>query len=215
MKIGKWLPLIILATVMVIAFAAIACQPQETPTPPPTPKPTAAPTAAPTAKPTTPAPTAAPTAKPTTAPTAAPTSAPTATAKPSGGPRPIPANHAGRTGCAMCHATGVAGPKFPASPDHTAFAEAMCASCHTGAAAAPTAAATTAPTAAPTSAATTAPVATAKPSSGPPALPANHAGRTTCAMCHSTGLAGAPKYPAAPDHAGFADGMCSGCHKPA
>jgi Ethylbenzene dehydrogenase/Carbohydrate family 9 binding domain-like len=46
----------------------------------------------------------------------------------------------------------------------------------------------------------------------PPALPADHAGRTTCKTCHDTGVGGAPKLPA--DHAGRDDGTCTACHKP-
>ncbi|MDO8636802.1 MAG: hypothetical protein Q7R34_11340 [Dehalococcoidia bacterium] len=67
-----------------------------------------------------------------------------------------------------------------------------------------TPAATPAPTAAPTKAATPA-AAVAK------ALPANHAGRTTCTVCHEAGIAGAPKLPAT--HAGRTDATCTACHK--
>ncbi|MEK7281208.1 MAG: hypothetical protein AAB037_02500 [Chloroflexota bacterium] len=69
---------------------------------------------------------------------------------------------------------------------------------------APTKAATPAATAAPTKAATPA-VAVAK------ALPASHAGRTTCTVCHEAGIAGAPKLPAT--HAGRTDATCNACHK--
>lgn len=43
------------------------------------------------------------------------------------------------------------------------------------------------------------------------ALPATHAGRTTCQACHATGVAGAPKNPA--DHDGRLDTTCKDCHK--
>jgi cytochrome b subunit of formate dehydrogenase len=45
-----------------------------------------------------------------------------------------------------------------------------------------------------------------------PALPADHAGRTVCTACHTTGVGGAPKSP--PDHAGRLDATCLDCHKP-
>ena len=54
-----------------------------------------------------------------------------------GGPPKIPADHAGRTQCLVCHATGANNaPKIPtANPDHTAFKDdnnaALCFSCHT------------------------------------------------------------------------------------
>lgn len=48
--------------------------------------------------------------------------------------------------------------------------------------------------------------------SAAPALPANHAGRTGCTACHSTGVGGAPQSP--PDHAGRLDATCLDCHKP-
>ncbi|MEW6034855.1 MAG: ethylbenzene dehydrogenase-related protein [Chloroflexota bacterium] len=49
----------------------------------------------------------------------------------------------------------------------------------------------------------------------PPVIPANHVGRTTCAMCHSTGVGGAPKFPATPDHTKVIDAIdtCKACHK--
>jgi cytochrome b subunit of formate dehydrogenase/cytochrome c5 len=43
------------------------------------------------------------------------------------------------------------------------------------------------------------------------AIPANHAGRTVCTACHTTGLGGAPKSP--PDHAGRLDAQCPDCHE--
>jgi len=54
-----------------------------------------------------------------------------------GGPPKIPADHAGRTQCLACHATGANNaPRIPtANPDHTAFKDdnnaALCFSCHT------------------------------------------------------------------------------------
>ncbi|MGB8646938.1 MAG: cytochrome b/b6 domain-containing protein [Anaerolineae bacterium] len=50
-------------------------------------------------------------------------------------------------------------------------------------------------------------------SSGIPALPADHAGRTVCQACHDSGIGGAPRSPA--DHAGRTDVNCKDCHKPA
>lgn len=46
----------------------------------------------------------------------------------------------------------------------------------------------------------------------PPNIPHTLVGRTDCVACHSTGLAGAPKFP--PDHAGRTSDMCQLCHKP-
>jgi len=101
--------MIVIAALGVIAAACASA---------PTPAPTAAP---PTAVPATTAP------QPTTAPTAA------ATIAPATGAKNIPANHAGRAQCLVCHATGVGGaPKPPAAPDHTAFKDdvAFCTQCH-------------------------------------------------------------------------------------
>jgi len=42
-------------------------------------------------------------------------------------------------------------------------------------------------------------------------LPASHAGRTVCNVCHETGAGGVPKNP--PDHAGRTDATCTACHK--
>ena len=43
------------------------------------------------------------------------------------------------------------------------------------------------------------------------ALPADHAGRTVCQVCHATGVGGATKNP--PDHEGRLDASCTDCHK--
>lgn len=45
-----------------------------------------------------------------------------------------------------------------------------------------------------------------------PALPADHAGRVVCQVCHAGGIGGAPKNP--PDHEGRLDASCADCHKP-
>jgi cytochrome b subunit of formate dehydrogenase len=104
--------------------AAATAAPTAAPTTAPATKPAAA-TAAPTAAPTTGAP-AAPTTAPATKPAAA-TTAPT-TAPASAGPKPIPADHVGRTTCNACHETGAVSPKSPA--DHAGRTDAMCMACH-------------------------------------------------------------------------------------
>lgn len=74
---------------------------------------------------------------------------------------------------------------------------------------------TSTPTAAPTRVGTPVPGATSVPTQavgGPAALPASHAGRAVCQVCHVTGVGGAPKNP--PDHAGRLDAGCIDCHKP-
>lgn len=47
------------------------------------------------------------------------------------------------------------------------------------------------------------------------ALPANHAGRTTCKVCHEAGAGGAPKFPTSVAHTSFEDTAqaCTTCHK--
>ena len=79
-----------------------------------------------------------------------------------------------------------------------------------------------APVAAPSEPATTQPAtsqpATTQPAGGstgatagtPPNIPANHPA-SGCLMCHSTGAAGAPKFPA--NHTAFAETQCATCHK--
>lgn len=57
-----------------------------------------------------------------------------------------------------------------------------------------------------------APGATPQTVSAAEPLPASHAGRTVCQVCHVTGVGGAPKNPA--DHAGRLDAACADCHKP-
>lgn len=46
-----------------------------------------------------------------------------------------------------------------------------------------------------------------------PVIPHPLEGRADCLMCHASGVAGAPQYPA--DHAGRTNDMCQACHKPA
>lgn len=49
----------------------------------------------------------------------------------------------------------------------------------------------------------------------PPLIPVSHAGRTTCAACHATGVGGAPRFPTAPNHSLLVDNLnaCTACHK--
>ncbi len=177
---------------------------------------------------------------PATKPAAAGTPVPTAAPATSGGLKPLSANHEGRTTCNVCHETGAAGPKNPAdhAGRQDATCTACHKFAGSSAPAATTAPAATKPpvssssapasTAVPTAPAATkppassssAPAATAVPtkasvssssaSGGIKPLPASHAGRTTCNVCHETGAMG-PKNPA--DHAGRADPTCVACHK--
>jgi len=150
-----------------------------------------------------------------------------------GGLKLLPVSHNGRATCNNCHENNI-GPKNPA--DHAGRTDATCTACHkfssTSAPASPAPATTAAPatkppaTSAPASpAATTAAPATKPPATGAPAtpaattapstgglkvLPASHAGRAVCNVCHETGAAG-PKNPA--DHAGRTDATCVACHK--
>ncbi|MBI4788038.1 MAG: hypothetical protein HY782_13450 [Chloroflexi bacterium] len=75
--------------------------------------------------------------------------------------------------------------------------------------------ATAVPTGPATTAATTAATRAATPGAGvPKAIPVNHVGRPQCLICHLTGVAGAPKVAAAPDHTAFKDetAVCMACH---
>lgn len=131
--------------------------------------------------------------------TASPTGA-VATATPTGvlaAAKPLPADHEGRTTCLACHAT-LPKPALPA--DHAGRSDTTCTACHK---------VSTTPTASPA-----APTATAAPTGATGAgvakpLPANHAGRTTCNVCHAAGVG--PESPA--DHAGREDATCTACHK--
>ncbi|MGE5139381.1 MAG: cytochrome b/b6 domain-containing protein [Rudaea sp.] len=141
----------------------------------------------------------------------------TPASQPASGIPALPASHAGRTTCTACHDSGVAGaPKSPA--DHAGRLDNTCQDCHKpqGASAPATATTATTPTTAassptelPTAAAQTP---TAATGGAIPSIPANHA-TAGCPACHSTGAAGAPKWPA--DHEGRADNTCQACHKPA
>jgi len=46
------------------------------------------------------------------------------------------------------------------------------------------------------------------------AVPASHAGRDTCKVCHDGGVGGAPKFPTTVNHASFQDAraVCTTCH---
>ncbi len=121
------------------------------------------------------------------------------------------------TACLTCHkaakqAAPAATPTTEAATTPTAAAPSATTAAQTSAT---PAAGTTAATAVATPAATTAAVGTATQAPGagaPPALPADHAGRTVCLMCHSAGIGDAKKMP--DDHAGRTDDLCLGCHKP-
>ncbi|GEM_PF-1479094 len=106
----------------------------------------------------------------------------------------IPANHVGRTACIACHASGVSDiPKLPS--DHTGRNDAACAACHKQLGVQPV------PAKAPR-----------EKKDGMEVLPSDHAGRTICTACHTTGAGGATKLPS--DHAGRNDATCAACHKP-
>ncbi len=150
-----------------------------------------------------------------------------------GGPPPIPHDTAGRTQCLGCHGSGAAGvPQVPKFHKDAGLGNDKCLACHKSAVAAqpagtssatslPTAtaaptnaraasnAATATPSAKPSEPATSAPATPASTASGPPRLPANHVGRTTCTACHAAGVG--PKLPA--DHAGRTDDTCKVCHQ--
>jgi cytochrome b subunit of formate dehydrogenase len=110
--------------------------------------------------------------------------------------KPLPASHDGRTACMACH-QNIPQPKLPA--DHAGRTDPTCGACHKPASVAPPGGASPAATSAPAT------------SGGIKPLPASHAGRTTCNVCHETGVGGAQKNPA--DHAGRVDATCVACHK--
>ncbi|MFC1935804.1 NapC/NirT family cytochrome c [Chloroflexota bacterium] len=158
-----------------------------------------------------------------------PTPGPMATPTPvPGQPLPIPSGHA-IAGCTLCHKEGAAGaPRWPDT--HASFTDQVCSGCHK---AAPTATPTATPsltptytpiptptptlipgeTPRPTPTPTPMPTFTPTPTAGgPPNIPAGHA-TSGCALCHTEGIAGAPKSP--DNHATYAEQMCVACHKPA
>ena len=153
---------------------------------------------------------------------AQPTSEATATSgdvAPAGGPPAIPHSLDGRDNCLACHATGGLKP-YPA--DHEGRTVDQCQMCHMPAAAeSPTTApeataapdATTAPEATATSQGATpeATATTAAPASGGiPAIPHPLEGRDDCVLCHGEG--GVKPYPA--DHVGRTSDTCLQCHQP-
>lgn len=113
--------------VLVMALLAISCGSKATPTPAPTAEPTLTKTATPTPT-ATPAPTKTATPAPTTTLTPAPTvtSTPKPTATTSALP-PIPHTLDGRADCLLCHSSG--GPK-PVPADHAGRDNKTCQLCH-------------------------------------------------------------------------------------
>ena len=94
---------------------------------------------------------------------------------------------AGKENCAMCHDSGAMGaPKAPAS--HEGFKNENCMLCH----------------------AETSPL---QAGNAPPAIPHDLEGKENCAMCHGSGVMGAPKAPES--HKDFKSENCGLCHKPA
>lgn len=171
-----------------------------------------------------------------------PTIPPTQTAGIKSAPPAIPHNLAGRTQCLGCHASGAGSiPQIPQFHKDYEFQNTACLNCHKSGEGIP-APASPAPTATPTRAAiptvqptavsaptqsapvaqptaapatvqpTAAPASPQAPASAPRLQPANHAGRTVCLVCHSSGVGGAPIPPA--DHEGRTDAVCAACHKP-
>ncbi len=141
--------------------------------------------------------------KATIPPPAVPTTGPgTATpVPPAGGPPRIPHDTAGRTQCLGCHGSGSSGvPQITQFHKDYGFQNADCLKCHktTGAPAA-------------SGNATPAPTKSAQAPSvgGAPNMPTDHAGRTTCLICHTSDIG--PKVPA--DHQGRTDDTCKACHK--
>ena len=123
-------------------------------------------------------------------------------AQPTNVPHPV----GGNPDCQICHGGQSKVRPYPA--DHAGRKNDTCLACHkpTVSSAAPS------PTAVPTTGA--APTPAAKPTIAPTArqatkLPADHAGRTVCLMCHNTGIS--KKMPA--DHTGRTDEMCRACHQ--
>ncbi|MBI4295431.1 MAG: NapC/NirT family cytochrome c [Chloroflexi bacterium] len=121
----------------------------------------------------------------------------------SGGLKPFPADHKGRSNstCTACHqvaaqgtptpqptATPVPGPTVTPSPEPTATPGAG-------------------PTATPTPAATATPA-----SSATPAIPHTLAGRDNCLLCHDVS---SPLKPVPQSHTGRTNDTCALCHKPA
>lgn len=128
-------------------------------------------------------------------------------AQPAGGPPKIPHDIAGRSTCLGCHGSGSTSiPQITQFHKDYGFTNSDCLKCHKTAVPS-----SVQPTPAPTLAgATPAAKPTAAPAvSGPPALPANHAGRTICLGCHAQGFG--PALSAS--HTGRTDDTCRTCHK--
>ncbi len=111
-----------------------------------------------------------------------------------GGPPAIPHETAGRTQCLGCHGSGASGtPQITQFHKDFGLKNDQCLTCHK------------------TKTGTSAPSASTTPtaSGGIKTQPADHAGRTQCAICHTNNIG--PKLPA--DHTGRADNTCNACHK--
>jgi nitrate/TMAO reductase-like tetraheme cytochrome c subunit len=116
-----------------------------------------------------------------------------------GGPPGISHNVAGRTQCLGCHGTGAVGvSQIPQFHKDYGFGNDKCLVCHKSAVAIATPTPSPSPTAAPAA-------------GGPRRIPASHAGRTGCVVCHAQGIANAPKFPAS--HANRTDDTCKQCHQ--
>ncbi len=145
-----------------------------------------------------------------------PTIPPTQASLARSGPPQIPHDLAGRAECLGCHANAASGvTQVPQFHKDYEFPNTGCVNCHKSGLQTPSKGATTTPS--PTAVKPTS-VPTAQPKAEPPTsagaalpLPASHAGRTACTVCHASGVGGAPKLPA--DHQGRQDATCTACHK--
>ena len=137
----------------------------------------------------------------------------TETPAPAGGPPAIPHSLDGRDNCLACHATGGIKP-YPA--DHEGRTVDQCQMCHQPASdaapAATEAPASATPVATAVQEATPEPTATtaAQESTGIPGVPHPLEGRDDCVLCH--GENGVKPFPA--DHTGRTSDMCLQCHLP-
>ncbi len=100
----------------------------------------------------------------------------------------VPHSLENRTDCRLCHETGVGeAPQFPA--DHADRTNEVCVVCH----------------------AVSLPEETPEVEVAAPEVPHSLENRTDCRLCHETGVAGAPQFPA--DHVDRANEVCLVCHE--